>query len=68
MPVKSRKNLMRFTVFVGLAAALILPLSVSAKAQSGGEENLEAAVVEAMGVESNTSARSFAEVKEQDRT
>jgi LasA protease len=66
-PGASRKNLIRFVALMGLAAAALLPLSVSAKAHPGSSgEGLEAAVVEEMGVES--SARSFAEVKDEGRT
>lgn len=68
-PGKVRKNLVRLLILAGLAAAALLPLSVSAQAQSdaGGSEGLEGAVVEEMGVESNTSERSFAAVEKADR-
>lgn len=65
-----RKDVSKLLVLAGLAtAAALLPLSVSAQAQSGGEENLEGAVVEAMGVEAPASGdRSFAEVEEAGQT
>lgn len=63
----SRKNVKRLLALLGLAFAALLPLSVSANAQSGGE-GMEQAVVEEMGVESDTTERSFASVKEEGRT
>lgn len=63
----TRRNFTRLLALLGLAAAALVPLSVSAQAQSGGG-SLEKAVTEAMGVESNTSARSFAAVEEEGRT
>ncbi len=65
-----RKDTARLLALAGLAtAAALLPLSVSAQAQSGGEGSLEGAVVEAMGVEAPTSGdRSFAEVEEEGLT
>lgn len=69
-PGGTLKNFVRLLALLGLATAALLPLSVSAQAQSdsSGEEGLESAVVEAMGVESNTTARSFATVQEEGRT
>ncbi len=65
----ARKDVARLLALTGLAMAALLPLSVSAQAQSGGEESLEGAVVEAMGVEAPTSGdRSFAEVEEAGQT
>lgn len=65
----ARKDATRLLALLGLAMAALLPLSVSAQAQSGGEGSLESAVVEAMGVESNTSGdRSLAEVEEEGLT
>jgi LasA protease len=63
-----RRDVARLLVLLGLAAAAtLLPLSVSAQAQSG--ETLESAVVEAMGVEAPTTAeRSFAEVEDEGLT
>lgn len=69
-PGGTGKSATRLLALLGLAMAALLPLSVSAQAQSdsGGGEGLEAAVVEEMGVESSTTARSFAAVKRQGRT
>lgn len=68
---KVRKNLVRLSALLGLAIAGLLPISVSAGAESGSggvEKSLDRAVVEAMGVESNTSARSLASVQEEGGT
>lgn len=70
MPGETRKDLIRILTLLGLAIAALLPLSVSANAQSdpGGKESLEQVIIKEMGVESNTSERSFASVKEDGRT
>lgn len=65
---RSRKNLMRLVALAGLLAALLALLSVSARADTGGGGSLEEAVVEAMGVESDTTARSSAAVESGGRT
>ncbi len=65
-PGEARKNLTRVLALMGLAAAL-LPLPVSAEADSGSLESLDPAVVEAMGAESGVSERSFSSVKEEGR-
>jgi LasA protease len=65
---RSRKTLVRFAVLAGLAAATIVPVSAKAQTEAAPAQSLEAAVVEEMGVESNITARNFAEIQNEERT
>lgn len=66
----TRKNFARLVALIGLILAGLLPVSVSAGAQSepGSKEELERAVVEAMGADFGGSERSLASAEEEGRT